>query len=164
MTTAVQASTVTEKSNGDVLVHCHAGCALDDVLAAVGLDKRDLFAESNGNRQIVAEYDYLDETGKLLYQVVRFEPKDFRQRRPDGAGGWEWSLKGTPRVLYRLPRVLEAVERREDIMVVEGEKDVDALEKLGIAATTNPGGCWQVARGVLPGAQRREGHVHRRPR
>jgi putative DNA primase/helicase len=34
----------------------------------------------------VAAYDYHDENGKLLYQVVRFEPKDFRQRRPNG----EW--------------------------------------------------------------------------
>jgi hypothetical protein len=30
--------------------------------------------------EIVAEYDYRDETGDLLFQVVRFEPKDFRQR------------------------------------------------------------------------------------
>jgi hypothetical protein len=42
----------------------------------------------------------------LLYQVVRFAPKDFRQRRPDGPGGWTWNLKGVRRVLYRLFELL----------------------------------------------------------
>ena len=47
-------------------------------------------------------YPYLDETGEL-FEVIRFEPKTFRPRRPDGAGGWIWNLEGTERVLYRLP-------------------------------------------------------------
>ena len=52
--------------------------------------------------KIVKTYDYKDESGQLLYQVVRYEPKDFRQRRPDGQGGWIWNLQGVRRVLYRL--------------------------------------------------------------
>src|ERR1044071_4350667 len=43
---------------------------------------------SNGNaarKQIVSTYDYTDENGALLFQVCRFEPKDFRQRRPDAS-------------------------------------------------------------------------------
>src|SRR5579862_5360260 len=36
-----------------------------------------------GQRRMVAEYDYRSESGELLFQVCRFEPKDFRQRRPD---------------------------------------------------------------------------------
>jgi hypothetical protein len=58
-----------------------------------------------GEPQIVATYDYLDEKGVFLYQVVRYEPKGFRQRRPDGKGGWHWNLNGVRRVLYRLPEV-----------------------------------------------------------
>jgi hypothetical protein len=62
---------------------------------------------ANGhNPQIVATYDYLDEKGRLLHQTVRYSPKNFKQRRPDGSGGWIWSLDGTPRVLYRLPELL----------------------------------------------------------
>jgi hypothetical protein len=48
-------------------------------------------------------YDYQDETGAVLFQTIRYAPKDFRQRRPDGKGGWIWNLKGVPLVLYRLP-------------------------------------------------------------
>jgi hypothetical protein len=87
--------------------------------------------------QIVASYyDYTDENGHLLYQVVRMEPKDFRQRRPKVGGGWNWSVKGVRLVPYRLPQLLAAPA---DVMVVivEGEKDVDRLAKLGIVATCN---------------------------
>lgn len=42
-------------------------------------------------RQVVKTYDYVD-NGALIYQVVRFEPKGFSQRRPDPdrAGKWVW--------------------------------------------------------------------------
>jgi len=59
-------------------------------------------------KRIIATYDYKDESGKLLYQAVRYEPKDFRQRRPDGKGGWIWNLEGVRRVLYRLEELLRA--------------------------------------------------------
>jgi hypothetical protein len=84
---------------------------------------------------IVATYDYTDEHGELLYQTVRFEPKDFRQRRPGPRGEWIWK-KGRRQVLYRLPEVLEA----PIVFVVEGEKDVETLRSHGFVATTNAGG------------------------
>ena len=49
--------------------------------------------------RIVATYNYHDHEGKLLFQTVRYEPKDFRQRRPDGSGGWIWNLTGVTLVL-----------------------------------------------------------------
>ena len=135
---------VAEGTNGQALVTCHAACDLDVVRAALGLEMGDLFP-ANGHRpdrrdEIVAAYDYVDEQGSLHFQVVRFSPKGFRQRRPDGQGGWVWKLGDTRRVLYRLPQVLAAAAAGERVFVTEGEKDADALVRGGAVATTNPGG------------------------
>ena len=37
-------------------------------------------------------YDYRDESGHLLFQVVRKPGHKFLQRRPDGAGDWVWNI------------------------------------------------------------------------
>ncbi len=86
------------------------------------------------SRHISATYDYADENGEVLFQVVRFEPKDFRQRRPDGS----WSVKGLRAIPYRLADLVQL--EGGTVFVVEGEKDADALWKLGIPATCNAGG------------------------
>lgn len=130
-------------SKGNLLVGCHAGCDKRDVLRAVGLTMADLFPDAGklramttqARRRIVARYDYTAADGTLLYQAVRFDPKDFRQRRPDGAGGWVWNLTDTPRVLYRLGDILDS-PRERFVWVVEGEKDADALRTVGLLATT----------------------------
>ncbi|MEE8105712.1 MAG: toprim domain-containing protein, partial [Planctomycetota bacterium] len=95
-------------------------------------------------------YDYVDEYGRLLFQVLRFktsEPdgrtgKTFRQRRPDPNGSRNWipQLGDARRVLFRLPSVRKAVNSGQTIFIAEGEKDVLALESAGVVATCNPGG------------------------
>lgn len=99
---------------------------------------------NSGRRQVIA-YDYVDEGGALLFQVVRYAPKDFRQRRPDGGGGFVWSTKDVRRVVYRLPDITEAIANERPIFIVEGEKDVDECWRTGLPATCNPGGAgkWQ---------------------
>lgn len=87
-----------------------------------------------------ATYRYTDERGELLFVVARFEPKDFRQAHVEENGGWQWNLNGTRRVLYRLPRVREALAAGRDVWIVEGEKDVHAIEDAGGVATCNPMG------------------------
>ena len=89
---------------------------------------------------IVATYDYVDENGTLLFQVTRHDPKTFRQRRPNGQGGWVWSLNGVRRVVYRLPEATETIANERLITIPEGEKDVDALWRIGVPATCNPMG------------------------
>jgi putative DNA primase/helicase len=133
---------VGEGTDGEVLIHCHAGCSVEDIVAAVKLELVDLFpAKADDTRpSIAATYDYDDEDGILLFQVVRMFPKRFWQRRPDGNGDWVKGLGQTRRVLYRLREVLEAVADRRTIFVVEGEKDVDALVAVGEVATCNPMG------------------------
>jgi hypothetical protein len=101
----------------------------------------EFFEPRPGFRQIVATYDYPDEGGALLFQTVRFFPKDFRQRRADCTGGWIWSIQGVRRVLYRLPELIAALKAgRKVIYVVEGERDVQALRALNEIATCNPMG------------------------
>ena len=92
--------------------------------------------------RIVATFDYSDEQRNLLFQVVHYDPKAFKQRRPDGKGDWLWNLRGVRRVLYRLPDLLEALEADPDewIFIPEGEKHVDRLWDLGLVASCNSGG------------------------
>jgi hypothetical protein len=72
---------ISEGDDEKVLTHCHAGCSPEQVWATLPV--------GSPARREVATYDYRDETGVVCYQSVRFE-KDFRQRRPDGNGGWIW--------------------------------------------------------------------------
>src|SRR5215212_6961800 len=125
--------TFTHKLTND----CYCGERHDPLPAAVPNG-------STEKRRIVAVYDYRDTDQKLLYQVVRFVPKDFRQRRPDGRGGWIWDLNGTKRVPYRLPE-LSAADKQDTVYLPEGEKDVERLRALGRVSTTNAGGAdkWQ---------------------
>ncbi len=130
---------VDETADGTLLVHCHANCATATVVAEMGLAMTDLQrpqAGKGGERASIA-YSYVDESGHPLFETVRFtNPKDFRQRRPDGA----WTLEGVRRVLYRLPSVMAAAESGGRVFVVEGEKDADRLAGAGLTATTAPMG------------------------
>jgi len=127
-----------------VLLTCHAGCAFENIVAALDMEAKDLFPD-NGNgsnkREIAAVYDYVTTDGELHHQTVRYDNKSFTQRRPDGAGGWIWNLKDITPVLYNLPQVTKAIQEGRIILVLEGEKDCDnAKSKLGVVATTNPMG------------------------
>ena len=127
-----------------ILVYCHAGCRTEAVCRRLGITLNDLFLHhtrrADGAKKIqkklVATYDYRDESGVLLFQVCRFDPKGFSQRRPNGHDRWVNNLDGTRRVLYRLPEVLDAAL----VLVVEGEKDAETARDLGIVATCNPCG------------------------
>jgi len=139
--------------DGRILLTCFADCSFEEIAAALatkGFPKADLFPPSpdkslNGKpkKKIIATHDYTDEHGELLYQAVRYEPKGFTQRRPDGNGGWIYKLNGTKRVLYRLPEVTRAVKAGQMVYIVEGEKSADAVRALGLVATTNSGGVGQ---------------------
>ncbi|TEB08623.1 hypothetical protein Psch_02189 [Pelotomaculum schinkii] len=129
--------------DGKILLHCHAGCSVEDIVTALGLKVSDLFLDEPARKStmdIVEEYNYKDTKGNLAYQVVRLSPKSFRQRRPKGRGGWLWNMQGVKPLPYRLPELLAALERGETVFIVEGEKDVDNLLVKGLVATTNHGG------------------------
>lgn len=102
-------------------------------------------------RREIACYRYTDEAGHVLFEVVRFDPKEFRQRKPDGRGGYDWKVKDVRQVPYRMPELLAALDEGRRVYIVEGEKDVDRLAKLGVIATCNAGGAgkWRAEYGDL---------------
>lgn len=164
---------VSVKPDGKIGVHCFAGCNADEILVSLGWTAKDLYPPKQGRKPKAKEdkvYDYFDADGTLIFQVVRFIPKDFRQRRPIPGGGYAWSfaageyVKGSTgdfyrakssvdkgeriklpalknRPLYNLPAVLGKIEDEKAIFLVEGEKDADSINALGpFTATTNAGG------------------------
>jgi hypothetical protein len=137
---------ISEGADARILLHCHAGCDNDTILAKLGLTSRDLFqnggaiSRTRPESRIVATYDYRDANGNMIFQTVRYEPKDFSQRRPDGNGGWIWNLDGIEPVLFRLPEIAKDIREGLPIFFCEGEKDVLALVEHGFAATCNPMG------------------------
>ena len=121
--------------SGGVIFHCRAGCSQDQVKRAMARAVG-CAPSAFDPPQIVATYDYCDDAGVLVYQVVRLDPKTFRQRRPDGHGGWVWNLNGVGPLLYRLPEL----QGQATVYIPEGEKDADRLAALGLPATCNSGG------------------------
>lgn len=134
---------VTEGTDGRILLHCHANCETRNILTALALDMADLFPpkDRGGLGEPTAIYDYRDERGELVYQSLRFPlkqdgKKTFLQRRPNPGGGWVWKMDGVRRTVYHLDKI----QGKEAVIIVEGEKDADRLWALGLPATTNSGG------------------------
>lgn len=101
---------------------------------------------TNGTRaREVACYEYVDREGHLLYQNVRYEPKDFRVRRPDGAGGWIYNRTDPTDPERKIPAVvrhldqLYAAPKGSTIYFTEGEKDEIRLRELGLSLVTTAG-------------------------
>jgi hypothetical protein len=135
---------------GDVLdlINRHKGLSRE--AAITWLEDQGLKPKPNGKLgEIEKVYPYRDEAGVVLFEAVRFRPKDFRQRRPDPSkpGKHIWNVEGVRQVPYRLPEVREAIKLGRTIAIVEGEKDADNLWRIGIAASCNAGGAnkWKAA-------------------
>lgn len=133
--------TVSRGDRQPVVVNCHAGCSSDTVVSALGLAWSDVCEPREVDStpavaalsRVVDRYGYCDENGELLFTVERRDPKSFSQRPASGKTG-PGAMDGVQRVLYALPRVIAAVDRGETIYLVEGEKDVAALEGIGLTA------------------------------
>lgn len=130
---------------------CGAGGSITKLATELGVSP----TTEREHREIEIIYHYCDAKGKP-FEVVRFRPKGFAQRRPDGNGGYLWNLKGIVPTLYKHDEVKSAIAKGEAIYVVEGEKDAETLRRSGFVATTNPGGAgkWHERySGFLSGAQ-----------
>ena len=121
-----------------ILFKCQAGCSFESVVSALGMDESQFFAQEEKHLPKIIEstYRYEDKDGNHVMDVVRFKPKNFRPRRPDG----RFTLDGVTRVPYRLPQLLDGIKEGREIIIVEGEKDVEAATNIGLVATTFAGG------------------------
>jgi len=154
---------VTETDNGELLMHCHAGCSFAQILEAIGgpvksdgrpttkmpepsapkvytgpLDAALTVTRAAGSH-ITGEWTYRDAKGEVAFMVYRFDDADGKTYLPASPvdGGWTISLPPDPRPLYRLPELLAS---SGTVIVVEGEKVADAAVALGLNATTSQGG------------------------
>lgn len=135
-----------------ILLKCHAGCTFNDIVDGFELEAKDLFFDNsatlssknfNPYQNIKETYDYTDYLGNLKYQVVRYLNKDFRQRQPDpqDSSKWTWKIKGLENYfIYNIQNVKKQIDANEWVIFVEGEKDADNLNKLGLVSTTVAGG------------------------
>jgi hypothetical protein len=154
---------ISEGSDGRILIKCHAGCTTEQVVATMSLSMSDLFPVSTdafnfpaiaGRSARTAQYRSkkpMRETsfhpytkdGELRAGVFRFDPVDGsngKQYVPvhatSGGGALGDPAEGWP--LYRL----EIIRQRPDepVFLVEGEKAADALAELGLLVTTSAHG------------------------
>lgn len=154
--------TVGVGKDDQVLVKCHNGspCSVEQIVGYMNMKMEDLYedkvvprkkSDDRGKRKVESVFQYTDANYQVLYEKVKYRyddgTKGFSQRRPDPAqpGKYIYSLiPKEQRVLYNLPVVLKAIEWKEPVWLVEGEKDADTLEKLNIIATTAGGaGTWE---------------------
>lgn len=151
--------------SGKILLNCFAGCDTEGILQAAGLTFADIGSEQNKltcldrllygyskkhgeGVKITDEYQYRNERGKYLYSKLRIEGGDIKGKliryyKIDRiADTCEKVPEGQQHVLYRLPEFLKCKDKAQNVFIVEGEKDVETLRKLGngFGCATTAGG------------------------
>lgn len=157
---------ISQTPEGTVLLHCHAGCTVESICAALGLRVADLFAgrldalskpkrqrlpvttyatareavevleRRYGRRSVVRTYHGIN--GSPVGVVVRWDRPDGKIIRPVSLHDTRWVIGGMrpPRPLYRLLDLASA----DLVYVVEGEKAAEAARSAGLVATTSAHG------------------------
>jgi hypothetical protein len=128
-----------EKGNAWALAAFIAGVSPDDKPAVTKwlAEHKLISVKKKQPQKILAVYPYRNLNGDVVFETVRYEPKDFRQRRPDPNGdGYIWNLDGVETIPYRL----DEIAKKSAVFLVEGEKDADRLWECGLAASTSPQG------------------------
>jgi hypothetical protein len=159
---------IAQGADGRILFRCHAGCDFGAITSSLGLNPADCFAadETRPAPRPVAKipfpyptlkkaidcglksgttstkvWEYHDENGQTVGAVVRYDGAAGKKTyRPFSLvdGGWYMAAMPAPRPLYGLPAVVKSDAKI--LVIVEGEKCVDAAVKLGFTATTSAGG------------------------
>lgn len=152
-----QASLSVSMGEKCTLFYCHAGCTLDAILSAAGLEKKDTYyeqsvqtvdwrkyVEKREQRKIEAVYNYVSFNGQYAFTKLRFAGKKIMYGRLENERFIYGLPRDTPRkslkaVYGDLKRLREAIQADEAIFIPEGEKDVDTLTRKGYIAFTYGG-------------------------
>ena len=125
--------TIFDNEDNKVGFHCHKGCTYEDIINSIGLneDFQEIEREVYYGSNVLKKYPYTDLKGNILYYKNRLQGKFFNYSHI--YKGQEYKGRGHYQsVLYNLPGILNA----NDILLVEGEKDADNLNRMGLIATT----------------------------
>jgi len=135
---------------GKVLFHCHGGCTQESVFQTIRdmqllpeLEERpDPLANIKPLPKVEfqQEWQYQDEDRVTVFVKHRLRVgesgKTYRLYKVD-SDGKRYPTMGDARIVpYKLPELLDAKTAGRIIYLAEGEKAVDALMSLGVAATT----------------------------
>lgn len=148
-----QASLTVTKRHDSVLIHCHAGCSIENVLSVAGLKKSDLFyqkkasgsswrayLEGREKKKIEAVYHYVSINGGYAFTKVRMQGKKLiygtlaNERFTYGLGGRtrkELCAVYAPNGIQSINKV---ISEGRPVFIPEGEKDADTLTKQGYIA------------------------------
>ena len=162
------ASLTITKGRKCTLFYCHAGCTVDEILNAAGLEKKDTFydveprspnwkayVEAREKRKIEAIYNYVSINGTYAFTKVRCEGKKILYGRMENDRFIYGLPRDTPRKSYKaiygsLQAINKAIAENRPIFIPEGEKDADTLIKQGYTAFAYGGvNDWQSAFATL---------------
>ena len=124
--------------NGFVIFKCQAGCDSKEIANYFKSKGHDVSGKEHQQQEKIeiARYQYLSIDGVLLFEKIRYQPKDFRVKNPNG-----WGDGGHKGALYNAQFLNDVAGKV--VYIVEGEKDADTLTRLGcIAVTTGGASTW----------------------
>lgn len=133
-------------ADGKILIDCKKGCKFEDVVSALGLHRKQMFAE-RPQWEFLREHVYTDgnDVPVAKKQIYRKDSGKTAVWYRYDKGKWTKGLGGMKVPLYRLKSVASA----DKIYLVEGEKDAETMERLGFTATTSPNGAGSKLRNDL---------------
>lgn len=151
------ASLTITKGRKCTLFYCHAGCTVNDVLKAAGIEKKDTFydveprspnwkayVESREKCKIEAAYNYISINSGYAFTKIRLEGKKIiygkllNDRFTYGLGH-DVGRKSYKAIYGSVQAINKAIAEDRPIFIPEGEKDVDTLTKQGYIAFTYGG-------------------------
>ncbi len=134
---------VSAGDDGKILIDCKHGCTPAEIVAAMGLKASDLFPETDETPVVVEtrKHVYEDEirnpiARKTIKKLSNGDKKPLWERCENGV--YKTGLNGLKLPLYHLPELLS--DLHSTVFLVEGEKDVETMERMGFLATSSPNG------------------------